>query len=467
MLGNNRITQNQIASGFYTLNQVRRTGLMIFSAPFNAHDGLGDGPIDPFNPDKTSPGNRPTLANNGTVMRMNGLDSQACLECHNILSTSTIPATLGIGGVGGIAAVAMPGPTDVDLDDSDNNGFASYNGRLINPPFVFGAGGVELVGKEMTEDLQIQKALALATPDTPIPLTSHGVSFGTILFDSGQNDFDYSGVDGVDNDLVVKPFGRKGNNSSVRKFDIGAIAFHQGMQPEEIVDDMDGDGAADPGVDNDADGDGVVNEITPGELSALHIFSVTSDRPRAKRNLNQTELDGRAVFSSAGCASCHVPTIITRSRFLNLSYPEVETDPSANNFYSINLTAPPMKFSAVAGKGVRVPMFSDLKRHDMGPGLAETTGDPLDPFFITPRLWGIADTAPYMHDGRALTLTDAIMAHGGDAQFAKDNFVNIGPSMKIALLTYLRTLRTPKNPFADLANQGTGGPFNDIQVLPR
>ncbi len=465
VLGNNRITQNQIQTGFYTLKQIRKTGLMIFSAPFNVHDGYGDGPIDPFNPDKTSPGNRPNMQDNGTFLRVNGLDSQACLECHTVVSNASIPAKLGVGGVGGIAATAMPGPTDIDIDDSDDNGFASYNGRLINPPFLFGAGGVELVGKEMTEDLQLQKALALASPDTVVPLSSHGVSFGTILFDSGANDFDTSGVQGVATDLVVRPFGRKGDNSSIRKFDIGALRFHQGMQPEEIVDDMDGDGASDPGVDNDPDGDGVFNEIMPGELSAMHLFAVTSDRPRVKTNSDPAEIQGRALFTSEGCASCHVPLMITRSRQLKLAYPEVETDPSANVYYTINLNEAPTKFRRVPGKGVVVRMFSDLKHHDMGPGLAESTGAPDASLFITPRLWGIADTAPYLHDGRALTLSEAIQAHGGEGQFAADNFNALRNGQKAALLAFLRTLRTPTAPFSDLDNQSTGGPFNDVPMF--
>ena len=98
-------------------------------------------------------------------------------------------------------------------------------------------------------------------------------------------------------------------------------------------------------------------------------------------------------------------------------------------------------------------MFSDLKRHDMGPGLAETTGGPLDPMFVTARLWGIADTAPYLHDGRALTLTDAILLHAGAAQSARDGFAALGSQARIAVLSFLRSLRTPK--------AGRGGPQSE------
>ena len=74
-----------------------------------------------------------------------------------------------------------------------------------------------------------------------------------------------------------------------------------------------------------------------------------------------------------------------------------------------------LRFRQVPDGGLRVELFSDLKRHDMGPELAESFGSDLDARFITARLWGVADTAPYLHDGRAHTLRDAIMMNGGEA----------------------------------------------------
>ena len=86
----------------------------------------------------------------------------------------------------------------------------------------------------------------------------------------------------------------------------------------------------------------------------------------------------------------------------------------------------------------------------MGPDLAENTGDVLDPFFQTARLWGVADTAPYLHDGRAATLTEAILWHGGEATPARDIFDGLTDQEKRQLLAFLRTLRTPRNPSADI-----------------
>jgi CxxC motif-containing protein (DUF1111 family) len=63
--------------------------------------------------------------------------------------------------------------------------------------------------------------------------------------------------------------------------------------------------------------------------------------------------------------------------------------------------------------------------------------------FITARLWGVADTAPYLHDGRATTLTEAITWHGGDANVSRNNFIALTDNKKVELLKYLRSLRTP------------------------
>ena len=100
-----------------------------------------------------------------------------------------------------------------------------------------------------------------------------------------------------------------------------------------------------------------------------------------------------------------------------------------------------------------IAMFSDLKRHEMGPKLSESFESPLDPWFITPRLWGIADTAPYLHDGRALTLRDAILMHGGEALQARNNFAALPPHRQEFLSRFLESLRTPANPAAGLSTK--------------
>ncbi|MGR8980771.1 MAG: di-heme oxidoredictase family protein [Gammaproteobacteria bacterium] len=440
-----RISQSQIVNGELNLRQIRKTGLLIFSTPFNKQDGFGDGPYDALT-DNRAPeaGNRPMLQGNGTFLRVNGLDAQTCLECHTIVSNATVPATLGVGGVGGINSSPMFMPDEIEVGDEDKDGIARFTGRLINPPFLFGSGGVELVGREMTKDLQDLKQQALNQPGTVIPLIAKNVDFGSIVADAGGN-LDTSQVKGVSEDLIIRPFGRKGEFASVREFDISAMAFHLGMQAVELV-----------GHDIDGDQDGVVNEMTEGDLSALSIFNTTMDRPVADRQ-NKETLAGFELFNGIGCTGCHIPAMTTHSKYLKYKLTDSPDSPFENTFYEVDLTKAPMNFR-VSGSGVEVPFFSDLKRHDMGEGLKESFNlktDKENREFITARLWGVADTAPYLHDGRALTLAEAIAAHnseGSEAAPAAEQFENLSVRKKSQLLKFLMTLRTPKNPNADVLN---------------
>lgn len=436
-LQTDNITQEQIQGGQATLHAIRRQGLLVFSTPFNKLDGYGDGPVNPA--DTTSPGGRPTMQGNGTFLRVNGLDGQTCLECHSIVSNASVPPVFGIGGIGGAVTNAIFMPRLIDVSDSAHTGIASFDGRFINPPFLFGSGGVELLGKEMTTELQALKSQAQANPGTNVALITKGVNFGIIRYENGV--FDTSGVVGIEADLVVRPFGRKGEFPTIRAFDEAAMQFHFGMQPVESV-----------GANVDADGDGVPNELLIGEMSSLVIFNTNLERPRQLPGNGQAIVAGALLFNRIGCTDCHKPSLTTTSRFLTYSFPEVPTDPSANVFYQTDLGAAPAGFQTAPGGGIRVPLFADLKRHDMGPALAESFGSQLDSFFTTARLWGVADTAPYLHDGRALTLGSAILMHGGEAQTQRDAYDALPFQDKANLLGFLQSLRTPVNPAIDVQN---------------
>jgi hypothetical protein len=403
-------------------------GLKIFTTRFNKADGYGDGYRN--DGDKILPGGRPTLQNNGTFLRANGLDSQTCLECHAILSTDSTPMKFGVGGSGTINNSAMFQPRVFDVGDIGNSGQAFYDGRLINPISLFGVGGVQLLGQEMTEDLQALKAQALNSPGTPIELITKGVYFGSITANE-QGELDISNLEGVDEDLVVKPFGRKGEFASVRQFDTGATEFHFGIQPVEIV----GEGV-------DGDNDGVSNEINIGEISVLEIFLTTMETPQAKGAHPQ----GFQLFQDIGCTNCHLPSLSTRSKQLNYRFPEVNINPLANIFTSFDLSQSPPKFALNSQHGLEVLLFSDLKRHDMGDELAESfhlATEKQNREFITAKLWGVADTAPYLHDGRALTLNKAILLHGGEAQDVISNYTSLGDEEKNLIIEFLYTLRNP------------------------
>lgn len=503
------------------LNFLRLQGEWVFTTPFNKHDGLADGPINPDPDKRLQPGGRLTLPafpaiggkpaqGNKFFLRVNGLDSQTCVECHFIVNNSAIPAKFGVGGVGGAAATAFPAATKflpTSSLGSESSDAADYIGRIINPPFVFGSGGVELLAKEMTADLheQLKNASSPPVPGKAIPLKTHGVDFGLVTWKkrvednspeeitdtktncdamdkatkemvklehfieispapklyawAGSNDYgtqavmdspnmtkkykgekpdlvlDISSLEGIDGDLVVKPFGRKGNNVTTRDFDCGAMRFHMGMEPVEIV-----------GEDNDHDGDSVENEVTVAEMSALSIFLTTTPRPHQDKYTGP----GGKVFKETGCSACHIPVMHTERHILPYQEPELPQKPfsNTNKYYEVDLVSSPANFEVDPSNsdGMLVKLFSDLKRHNMGSRLQEPrvpANVEKDRSFVTARLWGVADTAPYLHDGRATTLTEAIEWHGGDAQTARDKFFTLDDSKKIELLEYLRSLRTP------------------------
>jgi hypothetical protein len=118
---------------------------------------------------------------------------------------------------------------------------------------------------------------------------------------------------------------------------------------------------------------------------------------------------------------------------------------------------------------VDVPLFSDLKTHVMGKFLSDVTGCPssgppcppqgtdvasintVPDQFLTRPLWGVADTGPWLHDGRAQTLKDAILMHGdtasgsgSEAAPVVDAFEKLTPAQQQALVNYLLTLRLPQ-----------------------
>ena len=519
--GNRRTNnfRNTVITQASNLTELRLNGQAVFSTPFNVYDGLGDGPSNPSN--RKEPGGRLTLPafpsyennpgeGNRFFLRVNGLDSQTCLECHSIVDNSKVPAIFGVGGVGGASATAFPMASILETTNPNptNSGAATYDGRVINPPFVFGSGGVELLAKEMTAMLQKQLAEAPMIPNKPIKLKTHTVDFGSVfwkpvagglkepeliatktncdrmsaepeatskktrlgkllkrklaklrhfiaitkaphIYSDGKHFGEYAemkerqatlvldttNLKGIDGDLVVKPFGRKGNNITTRDFDCGAIRFHMGMEPVEIV-----------GQDVDHDGDGVKNEVTISEMSALVIYNTTTHRPRQAVYSG----NGAQMFAQIGCDNCHIPVMRTKKHHLPYQQPEQPKAPfsAQNQYYQVDLINSSANFEADPANsgGMLVKLFSDLKRHDMGPRLQESlTGadDKANRAFITARLWGLADTAPYLHDGRATTITEAIKWHGGEAEEAKQKFVLLPATDKEELLNYLRTLHAP------------------------
>ncbi|MEX2115681.1 MAG: di-heme oxidoredictase family protein [Bacteroidota bacterium] len=129
---------------------------------------------------------------------------------------------------------------------------------------------------------------------------------------------------------------------------------------------------------------------------------------------------GKQLFSSIGCASCHRPSMQTGSDH-------------------------PIK----ALRNTEVRLYSDLLLHDMGPELADGfyEGVAIGTEWRTTPLWGLrlvreflGGTPVYLHDGRTSDLREAIRAHGGEAQAARDAFLQLNEQDKQALMKFLESL---------------------------
>ena len=102
-------------------------------------------------------------------------------------------------------------------------------------------------------------------------------------------------------------------------------------------------------------------------------------------------------------------------------------------------------------------VYSDFLLHTLDDGTGTPGTDPYAPLpdvpfpaeepkpgeWKTPALWGVADSAPYLHDGGARTLRDAILRHNGDAKAVTEAYRKLSAPDQEAVLAFLRTLKAP------------------------
>lgn len=131
---------------------------------------------------------------------------------------------------------------------------------------------------------------------------------------------------------------------------------------------------------------------------------------------------GKETFKAIGCADCHSPDLGPASAIysdLLLHDMGIELESSTGYYGAI---VPP-------------PVLADTR---FSVGQVPSAGD-----WRTAPLWGVADSAPYLHDGRAPTLDDAIALHGGEAVDVTGRYKGLSGPDRRALLTFLSTLRAP------------------------
>ncbi len=155
-----------------------------------------------------------------------------------------------------------------------------------------------------------------------------------------------------------------------------------------------------PNFDDDAAPD---PELSRQDLFDLVSFQMLMAAPDLEQPTEQSNR-GRLLFHEANCSACHVPRL--------------------------------------SGPRGPIPAYSDLLLHDMGPELADgiRQGVASGSEFRTQPLWGISAVGPYLHDGRAETLQEAVLAHGGEAQASRDAFEAFTDQQKADLIEFLLSL---------------------------
>jgi hypothetical protein len=86
-------------------------------------------------------------------------------------------------------------------------------------------------------------------------------------------------------------------------------------------------------------------------------------------------------------------------------------------------------------------IFTDFKRHDLGPSFHEREYDgTVRKEFLTTPLWGVGSTAPYGHDGRSINLNEVILRHGGEADHEAAKYERLDDNERFAVLAFLGSL---------------------------
>jgi CxxC motif-containing protein (DUF1111 family) len=261
----------------------------------------------------------------------------------------------------------------------------------LGPP-VLGRGYMEAVADSEIERVAAEQA---ARPDR-----IHG-RINRVVFASVPN-ADKTFFDLHTGDTLIGRFGLKARIATLDEFTADAFQGDMGMtnpmRPEELANP---DGLKDDlhaGVDVDLD---YVNRV------AFYLRRIA-----IPRRVGLSE-QGKALFESAQCSACHVPSLKTRADY-------------------------PIKALA----GIDAAVFTDFLLHDLGDALADgmTDGTAASRTWRTAPLIGLRFSKTLLHDGRVTNVTDAILAHDGEAKASADLFRALSDADRAALVSYVSAL---------------------------
>jgi CxxC motif-containing protein (DUF1111 family) len=157
------------------------------------------------------------------------------------------------------------------------------------------------------------------------------------------------------------------------------------------------------------------------QFSALVAFVDTLPRPVELLPDGRADYDqavrGKELFTSVGCAHCHTPDLGgVKGVYSDFLLHALEQSGGPGSGYDVVSTQ-------------ALPVPADHPKPDE---------------WKTPPLWGVADSAPYFHDGRSATLEDAIARHGGDAALVTKAYRGLPAADQQVVVAFLKTLRAPR-----------------------
>jgi CxxC motif-containing protein (DUF1111 family) len=227
-------------------------------------------------------------------------------------------------------------------------------------------------------------------------------------------------------------FGWKSQTATLREFVLSAAAGEMGLTVADHpqADDPRQPGLGSPGPDMNQD-----------ECDLLTAFVKDLPRPCVHEPDDEAEkaaiAQGEQTFKSIGCAGCHLPKLgEVEGIYSDLLLHDMSPELGDTGGYSVFVAQP-----AGANNGAAVG----------GPREEEAAARPGE--WRTPPLWGLRDSAPYLHDGRAEGLAQAVLLHGGEGAAAADRFARLSRRRRQQLEAFLDSLAAPK-PTGDDAKPG-------------
>ena len=247
------------------------------------------------------------------------------------------------------------------------------------------------------------------TPAVIGPGLLEAVPDSEILKNSDPTDSNNDGISGHPNYVLDLRTGKRG----IGRF--GFKASHITVEQQSAAALSNDMGISNPIIPDISNG----TELSPHDLNILAIYQKLAGVPRATKQGDANVISGKGLFQSVGCDKCHSMTMKTELyKDQELSYQEFH------------------------------PM-TDLLLHDMGKDLADQRAEfsAKGSEWRTSALWGLGYSdrlakgkAVFLHDGRARSIEEAILWHGGESIHSVKRFKNLTKSQRADLLAFLDSL---------------------------